>query len=40
MTRPSVQSHYMKDFKGDNSAAYCQGQIDAVLALQAQNGTR
>ena len=40
MIRPSVQSHYLKDFEGDTSAAYCQVQVDAVLALEAQNGTR
>jgi glutathione S-transferase len=38
MTRPSVQSHYMKDFEGDSSAANCQRAVQEVLAAQRANG--
>ncbi len=37
--RPSVQSHYNKDFEGDSSAAFCQAQVQEILALQKQHGT-
>ena len=37
--RPSVQSHYLKDFVGDSSAEFCQAQVQAVLAAQKQHGT-
>jgi glutathione S-transferase len=38
--RPSVTTHYNVDFAGDDSAAFCQRNVAAVLALQAQHGTR
>lgn len=34
MQRPSVQSHYMKDFEGDSSADACQRAVREILALQ------
>ena len=33
--RPSVLSHYKKDFVGDDSAAYCQAAVREVLKAQA-----
>ena len=38
--RPSVKSHYHVDFFGDDSAAYCQTQVAAVLAAQQEHGLR
>ena len=38
--RPSVKSHYNVDFEGDDSAAFCQANVQAVLDLQKENGTR
>lgn len=40
LERPSVRSHYNVDFSGDESAAYCQQHVAAVLALQQENGLR
>lgn len=37
MQRPSVQSHYMKDFEGDTSAENCQNAVQEVLRLQKEN---
>lgn len=37
--RPSVQSHYQKDYEGDDSPAHCQRHVQAVLALQKEHGT-
>ncbi|MBX2850104.1 MAG: glutathione S-transferase [Acidiferrobacterales bacterium] len=37
MQRPSVQSHYNKDFEGDTSAARCQQAIQEVLTLQKEH---
>ena len=34
LQRPSVQSHYMKDYVGDDSAEFCQAKVREVLALQ------
>jgi glutathione S-transferase len=36
--RPSVTSHYMKDFEGDDSAEFCQANVQEVLAAQRANG--
>ena len=36
--RPSVQSHFNKDFTGDTSAARLQAAVQDVLALQKANG--
>ncbi len=33
--RPSVTSHYQKDFEGDDSAELCQAQVPVALAAQA-----
>lgn len=38
--RPSVKSHYNVDFAEDNSAAFCQAQVQAVLDLQKEHGTQ
>jgi glutathione S-transferase len=38
VTRPSVQSHYMKDFEGDSSPARCQARVQDVLTAQKNNG--
>jgi len=38
ITRPSVQSHYFRDFEGDDSAAFLQSNVDAVLAARRRNG--
>lgn len=35
--RPSVQSHYLKDFTGDSSAARLQAAVDEVLAAQKEH---
>ncbi|MEH6636672.1 MAG: glutathione S-transferase family protein [Halioglobus sp.] len=35
--RPSVICHYNKDFEGDDSAAFLQQNVQAVLAAQAAN---
>ncbi len=32
--RPSVTSHYQKDFEGDDSAEFCQAKVREVLAAQ------
>lgn len=32
--RPSVTSHYQKDFEGDDSAEFCQAKVQEVLAAQ------
>lgn len=32
--RPSVTSHYMQDFEGDDSAGFCQTKVQEVLAAQ------
>lgn len=37
--RPSVLSHYNVDFDGDDSAEFCQKNVQAVLDLQEENGT-
>ncbi|MFT5133951.1 MAG: glutathione S-transferase [Gammaproteobacteria bacterium] len=37
--RPSVLSHYNVDFEGDDSAAFCQKNVQEVLDLQKKNGT-
>lgn len=37
MARPSVQSHYMKDFVGDSSPENCQRAVREVLARQIAN---
>ena len=34
LQRPSVTSHYMKDFEGDDSAERCQAKVQEVLAAQ------
>ena len=39
LERPSVKSHYNVDFAGDDSAAFCQAQVNEVLALQKEHGT-
>ncbi|MFQ5659298.1 MAG: glutathione S-transferase family protein [Gammaproteobacteria bacterium] len=36
--RPSVTCHYNKDFEGDDSAEFCQKNVQQVLALQKSNG--
>lgn len=36
--RPSVQSHYMKDFEGDSSPERCQAKVQEVLEAQKRNG--
>lgn len=38
--RPSVLSHYNVDFVGDDSARYCQDNVQAVIALQREHATR
>ena len=38
--RPSVKAHYNVDFAGDDSAEFCQKNVQEVLALQKQHGTR
>ena len=38
--RPSVKAHYNVDYTGDDSASFCQAQVQAVLALQQEHGTR
>lgn len=35
--RPSVLSHYNKDFDGDDSAEFCQAKVREVLATQRAN---
>lgn len=40
LERPSVTSHYNVDFAGDDSAAFCQANVKAVLQLQQEHGTR
>ncbi len=35
--RPSVQSHYNKDYEGDTSAERCQQAVQDILALQKEN---
>lgn len=40
ITRPSVTCHYNVDFEGDDSAAFCQTNVQAVLDLQQEHGTR
>lgn len=37
ITRPSVESHYNKDYEGDTSAERCQQAVQDVLALQKEN---
>ncbi len=37
ITRPSVQSHYNKDYEGDTSAKRCQQAVQDILALQKEN---
>lgn len=37
--RPSVTNHYNIDFQGDDSAQFCQKNVNEVLALQQENGT-
>ena len=37
--RPSVLSHYNVDFEGDDSADFCQKNIQEVLELQKKHGT-
>ena len=37
--RPSVLSHYNKDYTGDDSAGFCQKNVQEVLQLQKQHGT-
>lgn len=37
--RPSVTCHYNKDFTGDDSAEFCQRNVQAVLDLQRENKT-
>ena len=37
--RPSVTNHYNVDFQGDDSAGFCQKNVNQVLALQRENGT-
>ena len=37
--RPSVLSHYNVDFKGDDSAEFCQKNVREVLELQNKNAT-
>ena len=37
ITRPSVTSHYNKDYEGDDSASFCQAKVREVLAAQAAN---
>lgn len=39
ITRPSVQSHYMKDFSGDSSPERCQAMVQKVLAAQGESGS-
>ncbi len=36
--RPSVQSHYFKDYAGDDSAEHCQQAVAGVLAAQQRVG--
>lgn len=36
--RPSVQSHYNKDFEGDTSAKRCQQAVQDIVALQKEHG--
>ena len=40
ITRPSVTCHYNVDFEGDDSAEFCQTNVQAVLELQQEHGTR
>ena len=40
LERPSVTSHYNVGFTGDDSAAFCQANVKAVLDLQKEHGTR
>lgn len=35
--RPSVTSHYMQDFVGDDSSQFCQAKVAEVLAAQQAN---
>ena len=35
--RPSVTSHYNKEFDGDDSAEFCQAKVQEVLAAQRAN---
>lgn len=37
ITRPSVLSHYNKDYEGDTSAERCQQAVQDILALQKEN---
>ncbi len=37
--RPSVVSHYNIDFQGDDSAEFCQKNVQQVLELQTRNAT-
>ena len=39
LQRPSVLSHHNKDFAGDDSAAFCQKNVQEVLQLQKEHGT-
>jgi glutathione S-transferase len=39
LQRPSVQCHYNKDFAGDDSAVFCQKNVQEVLQLQKKHGT-
>jgi len=34
--RPSVQSHFNKEYEGDDSAEYCQGKVAEVLRAQGK----
>jgi glutathione S-transferase len=36
--RPAVQSHYCKDFPGDDSAQYLRRNVEEVLAARQRNG--
>jgi glutathione S-transferase len=38
--RPSVQSHYNKDFAGDDGAGFCQRNVREVLKLQQENAKK
>lgn len=35
--RPSVRSHYNKDYEGDDSAEFCQAKVAEVLRIQESN---
>ena len=35
--RPSVTSHYMQDYQGDDSAEFCQAKVQEILAAQRAN---